>query len=68
MIVHLSVKDASKRVKRTTRTIESWINDGPEDQRLPVVWVGSKRFVEEQKLLAVYRQKLGSNPARKRQH
>lgn len=66
MTSHLSVVDAAKRVKRSVRTIETWINEGPEADRLPVVRVGRKRFVEQDALLAIYRKKLGANPNRPR--
>ena len=62
MTLYLTVKNAAARVKRTTRTIESWINDGPEESRLPVIRVGRKRYIDEQKLLAMHKAKREANP------
>lgn len=51
---------AAQRVKRKRRTIERWISEG----ELPVLWVNGVRYVDEVKLLRVFREKLESNPAR----
>jgi transposase len=62
MSLYLTVKNAAMRVNRTTRTIESWINDGPEESRLPVIRIGRKRYVDETKLLAMHKAKREANP------
>lgn len=52
----LTVKDAAKRVEKTTRTIENYIADG-----LTVVYKGDgdrRRYVKESELLAMFRAKL----------
>lgn len=52
----LTVKDAAKRVEKTTRTIENWIRDG-----LVVRYKGGgdrRRYVDEVELLEMFRAKL----------
>jgi len=67
-MTHLSVKAAAKRVKRSVRTIERWIAD--EDLEVTVIRARNgtviRRFVMLDHLLAVYREKLVTNPTRKR--
>jgi hypothetical protein len=66
--VHLSVKEAAKRVKRSVRTVERWIAD--EDLEVTVIKTPSgvvvRRYVKLDHLLAVYRAKIVANPTRRR--
>ena len=55
---YLTITDAARRVNRDTDTIYRWINEGPEEERLKIVWFYGKRYVEVSQLLEVYRRKL----------
>lgn len=59
---YLTVNEASERVDRSRRTIETWITEG-----LTVRYLGTrKRFVREDELLLAFRTKLASRSKYKR--
>lgn len=60
---YLTIADAARRTRRTTRTIETWIADGD----VKVIWFHGKRYLEVSALLEVLRAKLKNNPNRKQQ-
>jgi predicted site-specific integrase-resolvase len=65
----LNVRGAARRVGRTRRTIARWIEDGDlpvavelRDDRGHII----ARWIDEEQLLATYRDKLGADPTRPR--
>ena len=56
--VWLTYKQAARRVHRTTRTIRGWKQRG-----MPTVLRDGKRYVEEETLLAWWRERLNNWPA-----
>ncbi|MEX1078897.1 MAG: helix-turn-helix domain-containing protein [Homoserinimonas sp.] len=57
----LTIVEAAKRVERSPRQIERYIDAG-----LPVIRVGRRRYVKEAELLKFFRMHLLQNPTRKR--
>jgi transposase len=60
---HYTVTQAAKRVKRSRRTIETWIAQG---MKVTHIQHGKTitRYIDEAELLRTYRNKLRNNPAR----
>lgn len=57
----LSMRDASKRVRRSRRTIRRWMAQG-----MPYQWMDGRKFVELSELQRTLRTKLHANPTRPR--
>lgn len=57
----LTVQEAARRVRRTVRTIEYWIAD--KERGLPVIWIGKRRHIALEPLLAELKYRNARNPA-----
>lgn len=57
----LSMRDASRRVHRSRRTIRRWMAQG-----MPYQWLDGRKFIELADLQRTLRTKLASDPTRAR--
>ena len=65
----LNVRGAARRVRRSRRTIARWIEDGDLPVALELRNDAGQivaRFIDEEQLLATFREKLQADPTRPR--
>lgn len=55
------MQEAARRVRRSVRTIERWIAD--KNRGLPVTWIGKRRHIALEPLLAELKYRNAMNPS-----